>query len=303
MLGGVELGGTKVMCLAGTGPDDVRAESRVATTDPEATLAAVVEFFAANPVEALGIASFGPVELRPRHPAWGRIRRTPKPGWEGADVAGVLGRGLGVPVAFDTDVNGAALGEGRWGAARGCRSFLYLTVGTGVGGGAVVDGRPVTGLVHPEMGHIAVPRLPGDTFPGVCPFHGDCLEGLTAGPALAARYGVRLEDADDAVRMEAAELAGAYLASGLRSLVYALAPERVVLGGGVIALPGLLSFVRDGLRHELAGYPGLTEHEGESFVASPALGPRAGVLGALLLAEQAQSDAVGAVGSVDATSI
>ena len=295
VLGGVELGGTKVACLAGTGPDDVRSETRISTGDPATTLAAVVAFFVANPVEALGIASFGPVELRRRHPDWGRVTRTPKPGWDGADVAGALRRGLGVPVGFDTDVNGAALGEGRWGAARGLGSFLYVTVGTGIGGGAVSGGRLVTGLVHPEMGHIAVPRVAGDDFAGVCPFHGDCLEGLACGPALAARFGVRLEDADDGVRAEAAALAAAYLALGLRSLVYALAPERVVLGGGVAGLPGLVDGVGAALRRELAGYPGLPEHDDPAFVVAPELGARAGVLGALVLAEQARESPAGGV--------
>lgn len=287
MLGGVELGGTKVVCLAGTGPEDVRAEARVATRDPVATLADVVSFFTEHPVEALGIASFGPVELRRESPDWGKLARTPKPGWGGADVVGELGRALAVPVGFDTDVNGAALGEGRWGAARGLDSFLYLTVGTGIGGGAVSGGRLVGGLVHPEMGHIPVPRAPGDAFPGVCPFHADCLEGLTSGPALAARFGGPLQDAPDAVRREAAELAAGYLAAGLHALVYALAPARIVLGGGVSELPGLLDLVRSGLRRELAGYPGLPEHDDPGFVVGPSLGARSGVLGALVLAEQA----------------
>jgi fructokinase len=230
MLAGVELGGTKVVCLVGTGPDDVNAELQRPTREPESTLAEVAAFFRQHPVEALGIASFGPVELRRRSPGWGSITRTPKPGWSGIDVAGPLGRALGVPVAFDTDVNGAALGEGRWGAARGLNTFVYVTVGTGIGGGAVVGGRVLHGLVHPEFGHIPVPPQPGDVFTGVCPFHRDCLEGMTSGPALAARFGMRLEEADERSRGEAAALAAGYLASGLRTLVYALAPQRIVLG-------------------------------------------------------------------------
>lgn len=287
MLGGVELGGTKVVCLAGTGPDDIRAEARIETRDPASTLDDVAAFFAEHPVDALGIASFGPVELRSSHPAWGHVARTPKPGWSGADVAGRLGRAVAAPVAFDTDVNGAALGEGRWGAAAGLDSFLYLTVGTGIGGGAIADGRVVRGLVHPEMGHIPLPRLPGDDFAGTCPFHGACFEGLVSGPALAARFGGRLEEADDATLGEAAELAAAYVAVGLMSLVYALAPERIVLGGGVADLPGLHARVHRQLMSCLAGYPGLPEHADAAFVVPPALGGRAGALGALVLAESA----------------
>ena len=297
MLGGVELGGTKVVCVAGTGPDDVHAEVEIPTRDPHATLAEVVSFFARHPVEALGIASFGPVELRPVNPRWGAITRTPNPGWSGADVAGPLGRALTVPVAFDTDVNGAALGEGRWGAARGLTSFVYVTVGTGIGGGAVVGGRLVHGLVHPELGHVPVPRQPGDDFESACPFHRDCLEGMTSGPALAARFGVRLEEADDETRGEAAALASAYLASGLRALVYALAPERIVLGGGVASLPGLHDLIRAALRDELGGYPGLPEHDDECFVVAPELGARAGSLGALVLAESALAAGPEAAGS------
>lgn len=287
MFGGVELGGTKIVCLVGTGPEDIHAETRIATCDPEPSLADVVAFFAEHPVEALGIASFGPVELRRDNPAWGSITRTPKPGWSGADVAGTLGRALGVRVAFDTDVNGAALAEGRWGAARGLSSFLYVTVGTGIGGGVMSDGRIVHGLVHPEIGHILVPRQPGDDFPGTCPFHGDCWEGMTSGPALATRFGRRLEDADGPTRDEAAALAATYLASGFCTLVYALAPQRIVLGGGVAGLPGIHGAVGAALRDGLGGYPGLLEHEDGGFVVPPGLGARAGSLGALILAEQA----------------
>jgi fructokinase len=286
VLAGVELGGTKVVCLVGTGPSDVAAQTTIATRGPDGTLAEIVAFLQPHDVGAVGIASFGPVELRRAHPAWGHVTRTPKAGWEGVDVAGAIGRGLGVPVGFDTDVDGAALGEGRWGAAQGLGSFLYLTVGTGIGGGVVSEGRVLHGLVHPEMGHLPVPRLPGDDFAGSCPFHGACFEGLASGPALAARFGVRLEEADDATREEASELAAAYLAVGLTALVYALAPERIVLGGGVAALPGLHARVRRHLGERLAGYPGLPEHADDGFVVPPALGGRAGVLGALVLAEE-----------------
>jgi fructokinase len=292
LLAGVELGGTKVVCVVGTGPDDVAAELRLETRRPEETLGAAAAFLAEHSFDALGIASFGPVELRPADPAWGSITTTPKPGWSGVDVVRALRGAASVPVAFDTDVNAAALAEGRWGAARGIDSFVYVTVGTGIGGGVVTDGRLVHGLVHPELGHIPVARRPDDRHPSVCPYHPDCWEGLTSGPALMERFGMRLEDADDAVREEAAELAAGYLGAGLRTLVYALAPQRIVLGGGVASLPGLHERVRAMLHSELAGYPGLPEHDAAGFVVPPALGGRAGGLGALVLADEALARSV-----------
>ena len=159
-------------------------------------------------------------------------------------------------MGFDTDVTGAALGEGRWGAARGLRSFVYVTVGTGIGGGAVVGGAPVHGLPHPEMGHVSVTRLPGDDFPGICPFHGDCLEGMACGPAMAARWGRPAEELAGADLERAVDVEAHYLAAGLRNVVYVLAPERIVLGGGVAGLPGLLPALRARLAAALAGYPG-----------------------------------------------
>lgn len=273
------------MCLVGTGPEDVVAEHRIATRDPESTLAEVRAFLAGYPVEAVGIASFGPVELRRAHPEWGRITRTTKPGWSGVDVVDGVTRGLDVPVGFETDVNGAALGEGRWGAARGLSSFLYLTMGTGIGGGVVSGGRIVGGLGHTELGHVPVPHHPDDSLEGVCPFHGGCFEGLASGPAFAARLGKRLEEASDEQRAQMVVLAAWYLAAGLRSFVYSFAPERIVVGGGVASMPGLLSATRERLQIELAGYPGFPEHADPGFVCAPLLGGRAGGLGALVLAE------------------
>mgnify|MGYP000907698596 CR=1 FL=1 len=284
---GIELGGTKIICLVGTGPDGVVDERRIETRDPETTLADVRAFLEPHDVDAVGIASFGPVELRPGHASYGHITRTTKPGWSQTDVIrGVLGDRR-VPVGFETDVNGAALGEGRWGAAAGLRSFLYLTVGTGIGGGAVSNGQLVGGLGHTELGHVPVPRHPDDALPGVCPFHGDCFEGLASGPAFQARLGRRLEDADEEQRALALELAAWYIGAGLRGFVYSFAPERIVLGGGVASLPGLLDAVLVRLRDELAGYPGLPEHLEDAFVCAPALGGRAGSLGALVIAEAA----------------
>jgi fructokinase len=287
MHGGVELGGTKVVCLVGSGPDDVVATERIPTTTPGETLGRVAGFLEDHPgLDAVGIASFGPVELRTDHPAYGTITTTPKPHWSGADVLGAVTSVFDGPVGFETDVNGAALGEWRWGAGRGVRSLVYLTVGTGLGGGALVDGAPVHGLVHPEMGHVPVPRHPDDAYPGRCPFHGDCWEGMAAGPAIEQRWGRpgRLlgELAEEAVAMEAH-----YLAAGIRSIVYVLAPERVIIGGGVSELPGLFPALRRRLVDQLSGYPGLVEHETDEFVVPAALGGMAGPLGSLVVAERA----------------
>jgi fructokinase len=288
----VEAGGTKVVCVIGTGPDHLVATRRIEVTDPAATLGAAAAFFreavdGGVAVEALGIGSFGPVELRPGHPRFGHITATPKPGWSGADVVGPFVAALGIPVGFDTDVNAAALGEARWGAGRGLRSFVYLTLGTGIGGGAVVDGGPLHGLGHPEMGHVAVPRMPGDQYSGRCPFHGECWEGLASGPAIAARFGRRAEELEPEARAVATRLVAWYLAAGCRSLVYALAPERIVVGGGLVNLPGLLELARPDLAALLTGYPGLSEHEAAGFLVPAALGQSAGPAGTLVLAELA----------------
>ncbi len=291
VFGAVEAGGTKVVCVVGTAPDDIRASTRFDTGEPSLTLDQAIRFFRRAigdgvALRAIGVGSFGPVELRTTSPRYGHITTTPKPGWSGTDVVGAFAA-LGLPVGFDTDVNAAALGEGRWGAARGLTTFVYLTVGTGIGGGAVVGGRVAHGLVHAEMGHFSVPRKSGDDFSGSCPFHGDCWEGLASGPAMAARWGRRAEALGGTELEAAVELEAFYLAAGLATIVYTLAPERIVIGGGVSALPGLFPAVRSKLVELLGGYPGLPEHAAEDFVARAALGGMAGPAGALVLAELA----------------
>ncbi len=287
--GGIEAGGTKFVCVVGTGPDNIAASERFPTRAPAETLADVTAFFRAymdhsGPLDGLGIASFGPLELRPGNHRQGWITRTPKAGWSNTDLVGPLRDALDVPVAIDTDVNGAALAEGIWGAGRGCSNLVYVTIGTGIGGGALVNGRPVHGLPHPEMGHLIVPREPGDDFAGHCPFHGDCFEGMASGPAVAARWGCPAEQlrGDDLTRAVAIE--AGYIASGVRNIVYTLAPERVVIGGGISHLDGLFPAVHDRLRETLAGYPGCDEHQLDTFVVRPGLGDRAGAAGALALA-------------------
>jgi fructokinase len=292
LVGALEAGGTKFVCAVGTGPSDIRAEVRISTTAPAETIARVVGFFteqaSRSPIAALGIASFGPVDLDPHSATFGSITTTPKPGWRHTDLVGPLRRALGIPIGFDTDVNGAALAEHRWGSALGVRSLVYVTVGSGIGGGALIEGRPVHGLVHPEMGHQRLPHdRARDPFVGVCPHHGDCWEGLAGAPALAARWGQAPEALPDA--HPAWELEADYLALGLANVVLMLSPERVVLGGGVMTRASLWPLVRTKLTAVLGGYVSSTAlGDGiDRYLVPPALGELAGVLGAMALAHQA----------------
>jgi fructokinase len=290
--GGIEAGGTKFVCVIGHDPDTIIESTRIDVTGPAETIGAAQEFFmraqaAGVRLEAVGIGSFGPLELRPGHPRYGFITATPKPGWSNTDMVGPLVSALGLPVGFDTDVNAAVLAEGRWGRARELGSYVYLTLGTGIGGGAVVDGQLVHGLGHPEMGHVAVRRRPGDGFAGACPFHGDCFEGMASGPAVQARFGRRAETLRGADLAAAVSLVAFYLAAGISSLVYALAPEQIIVGGGLSAMPGLLTLARAELMEQLHGYPGLMEHREEAFLVPAALGAMAGPAGTLILAQRA----------------
>jgi fructokinase len=287
--GGVEGGGTKFVCLLGSGPDDVLATETIPTTTPDETLGRVADFFARavgdHTLAALGVASFGPLDLDPASPTYGAITTTPKPGWAGADVVGLLRRRLGVPVAWDTDVNGAALGELRWGAARGLRTAVYYTVGTGIGGGAVVDGRPLHGLLHPEMGHIPIAALADPARSGVCPYHGGgCLEGVASGPALHARAGQPPETLapDDPIWEDEAR----YLAFAAAVATLMLSPQRIIFGGGVLRQRHLFPRIHAHFLALLGGYvrsPAVTGHVAE-YIVPPLLGERAGPLGALALA-------------------
>jgi fructokinase len=284
--GGIEAGGTRWNCAIGDGEGGVELVESFATTGPEETLARAAAFFGEHgPIAALGVGCFGPVALDPSSPRYGRITTTPKPGWSDTDVVGPLRAALDVPVAFETDVNAAAIGEGRFGAGQGVASFVYVTVGTGIGAGVVVEGRPLHGLVHPEPGHMLVPHDRGrDPFPGSCPFHGDCLEGLASGTALRARWGAPGEELDDPAVWE---LEADYLALGFANLVLTLSPQRLIVGGGVASGHGLLDLVRPRLVAALAGYldpPELAADGIDGFLVPPALGPRSGVVGAIELA-------------------
>jgi fructokinase len=287
--GGIEAGGSKWECAIGGGPDGLRAAETIRTTTPAETIGRAVAFFQREgPVEAIGIGSFGPIDQRPSSPTWGYITTTPKPGWAHIDVGQEIRRRLSVPVAFDTDVNAAALGEHRWGACQGLDTFCYITVGTGIGGGGMAGGKLLHGLLHPEFGHMRVPHdLDADPFPGVCPYHGDCWEGLASGRAIEARWGqpaVSL-DGDQA----AWELEAHYLALGLVCVMCVLSPERIVVGGGVAHHDGLLDLVRRDVLTLMNGYleTSAVSDAIASYITLPGLGLRAGVLGAIALAETA----------------
>lgn len=288
--GAIEAGGTKFVCAVGTGPDDLRDVEAFPTTTPAETLDRAAAYFEGRGIDALGVGSFGPVDLDPASPTWGHITSTPKPGWRGTDVAGPLARALGVPVVFDTDVNAAAVAEHRWGAARDVGSFVYLTIGTGIGGGAVVDGRVLHGRTHPEMGHLLIASDPGDGFAGACPFHGACWEGLAAGPALEARWGV--PGAALPPDHEAWPIQARALARGLVTLLLTLSPERFVLGGGVMRQAQLFPLVRAEVRAQLNGYVPLPD-DLDAFIVPTGLEGNAGVLGALALAHDRAAQAAG----------
>lgn len=297
----IEAGGTKfVLGLfqvldPGASKPELLARQSIPTTDPRETLEAAGGFFRQSAerhgaIDAIGIGSFGPVDLRPSSPGWGHITTTPKPGWSGTDLAGYFRKHFAVPVAFDTDVNAAAYGEYLWGEARGMEDFVYITVGTGIGGGVFSGGRLVHGLVHPELGHIKLAREPGDGFEGSCPYHASCLEGLASGPAMAKRWGKpapELPPDHPAWKLEAR-----YLARAISIYALILSPELVLMGGGVGMRPGLAEQVSLLVGEELAGYvPALAGGERlRGFVKRPALGADAGLYGSAALAISFSSD-------------
>lgn len=290
----VEAGGTKTLCAVIDARRGIHAECRIPTSNPTNTLDAVCAFFSDwqqrhGPLHAAGIASFGPLALDRSAVNHGRMLRTPKPGWSDFDWLAGFGRCFAGPLGLDTDVNAAALAELRWGAGRGCANLVYITVGTGIGGGVLIGGEPLHGLMHAELGHLRPRRHAEDnTFPGICPFHGDCLEGLASGPAIIARSSAslaELPDTDPAWRIEAD-----YLGQLCAQATLALSPQRIILGGGVMQQAALFDGIRQRLHHWLGGYvPALSRvADLEDYVAAPGLGTQSGILGALALALRAE---------------
>ncbi len=253
LYGAIEAGGTKFLCAVGSSPDDIIAEVRIETDTPEKTFAACLEFFKSQPpISALGICSFGPLDLDKNSPTYGSITATPKPHWSNAPMRKVFEEALKVPVVVETDVNGAALAESLWGAGKGLNNIVYFTVGTGIGGGIVTNGNMVHGLVHPEMGHFLVRRHPEDKFPGRCPFHRDCLEGMASGPAIKDRWGVTAGQIGD--NELALDIEGYYLAQGAMVAALTVSPQRIIFGGGVMNQSKLFPIVRRHFVELLQGY-------------------------------------------------
>ncbi len=284
---GMEAGGTKFVCMVASGPEVVRAQTSFPTTKPEETLGRALSFFKAHePFAAMGIGTFGPCDLNPDSPAYGRLSTSIKPGWKEANMVEPFRQALNVPIGIDTDVNVAALGEYTWGAGQGTEVLLYVTVGTGIGGGGIITGRMMHGLFHPEMGHIRVPRFEGDRFSGICPYHGDCLQGLASGPAMEARWGKKAAELPvdhPSWRMEAY-----YLASAVNNYICTLSPNRIILGGGVMHQDHLFPLIRQEVNRLLNGYIQLPliMKKIEQYIVPPGLGDLAGVLGAIALARQ-----------------
>ena len=278
----IEAGGTKFVLGIADADCTIRATHRIPTTTPDETIGTAVDWFKAQgePLTAIGIGSFGPLQLDRSASNWGHITRTPKPHWANTDLVTPFAEGLSCPVAIETDVNAAALAEAKWGAGVNCNSLLYLTIGTGIGGGFVSGGRLLHGLSHPEMGHIRMPRHPDDTeFKGSCPFHGDCLEGLASGPAIIARWGHSLSELEGGHPGQA--IIAWYLAQAIVTFQAVMEPERIVLGGGVTGTKGLLDLVRTEAKAAAAGY---FAGDPEKVIVAPGLGERSGLLGALAVA-------------------
>jgi fructokinase len=294
LYGAIEAGGTKIVCAAGYGPTEIPDGCRavIPTGAPGPTLAAVADFLARvtgkhGALAAIGIASFGPVDVDRRSATWGRILATPKPGWSDTSMPAPLER-FGCPIVIDTDVNAAALAEARLGAGVGLGSLAYVTVGTGIGGGVVIADRTIKGLLHPEMGHIRVQRDPRDAgFPGICPFHGDCLEGLASGPAVVARWHTHAENL--AQSHPGREILGGYLGQLAATIALLISCERIVFGGGVASGGQLLPHIRKSASRWLGGYLPVEARAGgfDRYITAPGLGDSAGVAGAFLLAMQA----------------
>jgi fructokinase len=293
LFGGIEAGGTKFICIVASRPDHILEQMRIPTTTPEETLGRTIEFFrpfvTSRKIDTIGIGCFGPLDTDSISPTYGHITNTPKPGWSGTDVRGAILRALNVRVAIDMDVNSAALGEYIWGASRGYDPSLYLTIGTGIGGGYVVNAKPLTGLLNLEMGHLRIPHdLQLDPFHGICPFHGDCFEGLANGPAIQTRFGIRGESIPDDHPFW--DLEAGYIASALVNYIVTLSPRKIVIGGGVMGREFLFPVVRRKVQELLCGYvshPSLLE-DIEHYIVPPALGSRSGSLGAIALAQMAE---------------
>ena len=281
-LGALEAGGTKMVCAVGDENGTIFERISIPTETPEVTMPVIVDYFKDKDIEALGTACFGPLDLNRSSATYGYITTTPKLAWAGFDMVGYLSSALGVPVGFDTDVNGSALGEACWGSTKGLKNSIYITIGTGIGVGVIANGALLHGMLHPEGGHVLLRKHPSDGFEGTCPYHGACLEGLASGPAIEARWGAAPRMLSE--RKEVWELEAYYIAQALVDYIMILSPQRIVLGGGVMHQPGLLERIHKELKEQLAGYLKTKELEHlEEYVVLPGLGDDQGIMGALRL--------------------
>ncbi len=283
MLAAIEAGGTKFVCAVGDEKGNIVERIQIPTTVPEETIPRVVEFFRKYQVDAIGIGSFGPIDVNQESPTYGYITSTPKTGWKNYPFVQALKDAFHVPVGFNTDVNAAALGEATFGAAKGLDSCLYTTVGTGIGAGAIVQGQLLQGFSHPEMGHTLVRRHPNDSYQGKCPYHHDCLEGLASGPAIEERWGAK--GADLVKRTEVWDLEGYYLAQAIMQYILILSPKKIILGGGVSHQEQVYTSIYKYLPELINGYVALPDLT--SYIVRPGLGDDAGITGALMLAHRA----------------
>lgn len=282
ILGALETGGTKMVCAIGNEKGEILEQVSMPTQTPDITVPKLLSFFKGKGIEALGIACFGPIDLDRNSETYGYITTTPKLAWQNYDMVGTFKKELGVPVGFDTDVNGSVLGEYTWGIAKGLHSCIYITIGTGVGVGVIVDGRLLHGMMHPEGGHILLHKLPQDTYEGFCPFHKNCMEGLAAGPAIEERWGQKTFHLVD--REEVWELEAEYIAQALVNYTMLVSPQRIILGGGVMHQTQLLALVREKFKTHLNGYIKTKEMEDpDNYIVLQSLDNKQGIMGALKL--------------------
>lgn len=283
LIGGIEAGGTKMVCAVGHEDGTIIDRISLPTRQPKETLDEIIAYFKKWEIEALGIGCFGPVDLNRKSPTYGHITKTPKLGWENCDIVGIFERELGIPVGFDTDVNGAVLGEVVWGAAKGCENAIYITIGTGVGVGVYANGKLMHGLVHPEAGHTLLSKHPHDTYQGRCPFHPNCVEGLAAGPAIEARWGKKAYELAD--RKEVWEMEAYYIAQAVTNYILTYSPEKIILWGGVMHQEQLFDMVRTKVKEMLGGYVHhpMVEEKIDEYIVAPALGENPGIMGAIWL--------------------
>lgn len=284
--GGIEAGGTKMICVIGDENGRIIDRMQIPTKTPEETMPIMIDYFKGKDIKALGIACFGPIDLNRDSKTYGYITSTPKLAWKNYDIVGAFKKELGVPIGFDTDVNGSLLGEITWGCAKGLTDALYLTIGTGIGGGVMAGGKLLHGMLHPELGHIKMAVADGDTYKGKCPYHGTCFEGMAAGPAIEERWGKKaVELADDD---KVWDLESTYIAQALSTYILTLSPQIIILGGGVMHQEQLFPLIRKKVLEQLNGYVLTKELKDiDNYIVPASLNDDQGIMGSIKLAMDA----------------